>query len=67
MSKKIIVSISEDGCLRAETCGMQGTECITELDRLMKGLTRNASLKKKPEFFKEKIILDSTIKVRNDD
>lgn len=65
MSKKILINIHEDGYLKAETFGMQGTECVYELDKLMKGLTNNVSTKKKPEFFKEKTNKDNSIKVQN--
>ena len=37
--KKIVVDISEEGTIHAETFGMQGVECVVELDRLMKDRT----------------------------
>ena len=62
--KKIVIDISEDGHIHAETFGMVGTECVLELDRLMKDLARSTTRKKKPEYFKEKTTADTTIKVR---
>lgn len=62
--KKIVIDISEDGQLHAETFGMVGTECVLELDRIMKDIARSVVRKKKPEYFKEKNVTDTTIKVR---
>ena len=62
--KKIVIDISEDGQIHAETFGMVGTECVLELDRIMKDLARSTTRKKKPEYFKEKTVADTTIKVR---
>ena len=39
--KKIVIDINEEGALHAETFGMQGTECIAELDKLMKDIARH--------------------------
>ena len=62
--KKIVIDIREDGQIHAETFGMVGTECVLELDRIMKDLARSTTRKKKPEYFKEKTVADTTIKVR---
>lgn len=61
--KKIVVDISEEGTIRAETFGIQGVECVTELDRLMKDIARSTRRKKKPEYFKEGTLADNTVKV----
>lgn len=61
--KKIVVDISEEGTIHAETFGIQGVECVTELDRLMKDIARSARRTKKPEYFKEGISTDNTVKV----
>lgn len=61
--KKIVIDINEEGALHAETFGMQGTECITELDKLMKDIARHGRSSKKPEYFKEGVSSDNTIKV----
>ena len=63
MAKKIVIDIFEDGQIHAETEGMVGTECATELDKLMKDLARCVSRTKKPEYFKEKTTTDNTVKV----
>ena len=34
--KKIVVNINDKGEIDAETFGMQGTECLQELDKLLK-------------------------------
>ena len=61
--KKIVIDINEEGALHAETFGMQGTECIAELDKLMKNIARHGRSTKKPEYFKEGVATDNTIKV----
>ena len=61
--KKIVIDINEEGALHAETFGMRGTECIAELDKLMKDIARNGRSTKKPEYFKEGVATDNTIKV----
>lgn len=67
MAKKIVIDIFEDGQIHAETEGMMGTECTTELDRLMKDLARSVSRTKKPEYFKERTTVTSTVKVGKND
>ena len=62
--KIIVVNISEDGKIHAETFGMVGTECALELDKLMKDLAMTSSRTKKPEYFKEKTSVDNTVKVK---
>ena len=61
--KKIVIDINEEGALHAETFGMQGTECIAELDKLMKDIARHGRSVKKPEYFKEGVSSNNTIKV----
>ena len=36
--KKIVVNISDAGKIDAETFNMEGTECLEELDKLLKDL-----------------------------
>ena len=67
MAKKIVIDIFEDGLIHAETEGMVGTECATELDKLMKDLVRTVTRKKKPEYFNEKTTVDNTVKIKNND
>ena len=61
--KKIVIDINEEGVLHAETFGIQGTECIAELDKLMKDIARHGRSVKKPEYFKEGVSSNNTIKV----
>lgn len=62
--KKIVIDINEEGTFHAETFGMEGTECIEELDKLMKDLARQGNYTKKPEYYKKGIKADNAIKVR---
>lgn len=59
--KRIVIDINEDGAIHAETFGMQGTECVVELDKLMKDIARQGKRRKKPEFFDETRVIDNTI------
>ena len=61
--KKIVIDIAEDGAFHAETFGMKGTECIIELDKLMKDIARLGERTKKAEYFKEGVSADTTVKV----
>ena len=63
--KRIVVDISETGELKAETFGFQGVSCVAELDKLLKGLATQTSERKKPEYYKEGIQADTSIKVKN--
>lgn len=62
--KKIVIDINEEGSLHAETFGMEGTECIEELDKLMKDLVRQNNYTKKPEYYKNSITSDNTVKIK---
>lgn len=55
MEEKIIIKIDEDGMLHAETEGFFGTSCVTEIDKLMKGISNSGHHKKKAEYYQEKI------------
>ena len=63
--KKIVIDISEDGSIHAETFGMFGVECVSELDKLMKDLARCGTHKHKPEYYKEGIQADTTVRAKN--
>ena len=63
--KKIVIDIDESGSINAETFGMYGTECLSELDKLLKDLALESKITKKDEFFKEGTVVDNTIKVGN--
>lgn len=51
--KKIVIQIDDKGGINAETFGMVGTECVEELDKLMKDIALLGSRKKKNEFFEQ--------------
>lgn len=59
--KKIVVDIKENGEISAETFGFQGTSCMSELDKLLKGLAMETVTERKPEFFDETRVMDNTI------
>lgn len=63
--KKIIVEIDNKGNLKAETFGMQGTECLDELDKLLKDIARNGTTIKKREFYEQKTILNNKVSNKN--
>ena len=63
--KKIVIDISEDGSIHAETFGMMGVECVAEIDKLMKELARGGTHKHKPDYYKEGIQNDTTVKVKH--
>lgn len=63
VDKKIVIDINKNGEINAETFGMQGIECLNELDKLLKDLALEVTTTKKPEFFKEGTIVDNVIKV----
>ena len=59
--KKIVVDIDETGEIKAETFGMQGTECLEDLDKLLKDLALQTEVVKKAEFYKERTTADATV------
>ena len=62
--KRIVIDISSDGQIEAETFDMQGAECLEELDKLLKDLALETSVTKKDEFFKSGVTSTNTIKVK---
>ena len=63
--KKIVIDISDKGEIKAETFGMQGTDCLNELDKLLKDLALESNIVKKDEFFKEGTTIQNHTKVKN--
>lgn len=63
--KKIIVKIDSKGNLNAETFGMYGTECLDELDKLLKDIARNGTTIKKQEFYEQKNTLNNKVSNKN--
>ena len=64
--KKIVIQIGEDGSLNAETFGMYGTECIDEIDKLMKDIARAGTHHKKSEFYEQKTTAAHTVQNKHD-
>ena len=63
--KKIVIDIDEEDLIKAETFGMHGTECLNELDKVLKDLALQSETVKKDEFFKEGTTVDNTLKVKH--
>jgi len=61
--KKIIINIDKNGNVEAETFGIQGTACMAEIDKLMKDLALVSESTKKPEYFKTKVDIKTTVKI----
>lgn len=64
--KKIVIKIDEDGKLNAETFGMYGTECIDEIDKLMKDIALAGMHRKKQEFYEQKSTSSCTVRNKHD-
>ena len=62
--KKIVIDINDKGEINAETFNMEGTECLDELDKILKDLALETETTKKDEFFKNSTKVDNTIKVK---
>lgn len=62
--KKIVINISDKGEIDAETFDMEGTECLEELDKILKDLALESETTKKPEFFKNSTRTDNTIIIK---
>ena len=45
----VIIDIDADGNIKAETKGMKGDICVSELDEILKGLEGEQTFKNKPE------------------
>lgn len=63
--KKIVVKIDSKGNLNAETFGMYGTECLDELDKLLKNIARNGKTTKKQEFYEQRTTLNNKVSNKN--
>ena len=64
--KRIVIDIKDNGEINAETFEMIGTECIDELDKLLKDLALETETKKKEEYFKTGIKTDNKISIKHD-
>jgi len=61
---KIEIEIDENGNLKAETKGMEGEICISELEEILKEIKGDKVYKNKPEFYK-KTKITNKIKIKN--
>lgn len=61
---KIIVTIAEDGTITAETEGITGEVCVSELETLLQEIADIESIKKTDDYFRESNITP-TIKNEN--
>ena len=50
--KKIVIDIDNQGSIDAETFGMHGTECLDELDKILRDLALETSTVKKDDYYK---------------
>ncbi len=64
--KKIVINIGKDGSMDAETFGMSGTECLDEIDKLMKDLALSGTYHKKKEFYEQKSSVHQAIINKHD-
>ena len=64
--KKIVIQIDDKGGINAETFGMVGTECIDELDKLMKDIALESTIVKKNEFFEQETKTSAKVTNRRD-
>ena len=62
--KRIVIDIDDHGQIEAETFDMEGTECLEELDKLLKDLALETTVTKKGEYYKSGITTSNTIKVK---
>ena len=64
--KKIVIQLDDKGGIKAETFGMVGTECLDELDKLMKGIALSGTTEKKKEFFEQEITTSNKVVNKRD-
>ncbi len=64
MDEKIVVNIRNDGSIKAETFGFTGQACVSEVDKLMKDIAKTRQIKKKTEYFQERLKIDNVNKVK---
>jgi len=65
MSKKIEITIDEDGKINAEAFGFKGTGCVDEIMYLLEGLGDPEKIIKKDEYFGDaKVMTESKTKIK---
>ncbi len=63
--KKIVIDIDDKGGILAETFGLIGTECVDELDKLMKDLALSGTTTKKQEFYEQRTRTNNIVTNKN--
>ncbi len=53
---KIEIEIDEDASIKAETKGITGKICVSELDEILKGIEGEQGYKNKPEFYQKDLL-----------
>ncbi len=61
----VTIEIDENGDIKAETKGMKGDICVSELDDILKGLEGEQKFKNKPEFYNKNILTKKQSKIKN--
>jgi len=51
----VVIEIDKDGNIKAETKGIKGDICVSELDEILKGLDGEESFNNKPEFYQKMV------------
>lgn len=63
----IIIEIDENGNVKAETKGMKGNICVSELDAILKDIEGEKAFKNKPEYYQQSVSKNkNVIKIKND-
>ncbi len=58
----IEIEIDEDGNIKAESKGIKGELCVTELNDILKGLEGDESFKNKPEYYQKIKSIKQTVR-----
>ncbi len=56
------IEIDENGNIKAETKGMKGDTCVSELEEILAELEGEQSFKNKPEFYQKDTIVKINVK-----
>lgn len=65
--KKIIVEINPDGSIKAETEGVVGPMCITEVKEILKGVEYNEdNIEKKQEYYSNNVEINNQISIHGE-
>ena len=59
----VSIEIDEDGSITAETKGITGDICVTELEEVLKDIEGDKGHKNKPEFYSKKDINSNKLNI----